>query len=263
MNSQTKNHALITGATSGIGYALATECARGGYPLILVARHQEQLEKTAETLRTSFGIQATSIAEDLSMPGAAQRVIDRITHDSMTVDVLINNAGIGLRGKFAENDLHEEQQLLQLNMIALTELTKLILPSMLAKKSGKILNVASTAAFQAGPLMATYYASKAYVLSFSEALRSELMGSGVTVTVVCPGPTETGFAKQARMQHARLFTGKVMDASIVARRAYAGMQAGKHLVIPGLKNKLEVFGTRFAPRMMAARIAGYVNGVKE
>ena len=170
--------------------------------------------------------------------------------------MLINNAGVGMLGFFADLDMQKQMDMLQLNVNALTHLCRLYAPGMIARKKGYILNVASTAAFQPGPLMAVYYASKAYVVSFSEALHNELKDAGVTVTVLCPGPTTTEFQKRARMESTKLFAGgNAMDAAKVAEIGYAAMQKGKSLVVAGARNALMAFGTRFAPRQMAAGLA--------
>lgn len=222
MNSMKKT-VLITGASGGIGLELAKVFAWEHAPLILVARNLEVLNKLAVELRNEFSIEVHVIAKDLAHPHAAKEIAEYLHTHNLKVDVLVNNAGLGQYGLFAETDAKEEADMMQVNMIALTQLTKLILPGMIERKSGKILNVASTAAFQAGPLMAVYYASKAYVLSFSEALANELEGSGVTVTVLCPGPTESGFQKRARMEGVKLFDAVVMDARTVAEVAYRGL----------------------------------------
>src|SRR5712691_8172351 len=198
--------ALITGASFGIGQELAGIFAREGYNLVLVARTADKLRQLASELEKAHGTRSLILASDLAAPGAAAYIHDQTTRADITVDVLVNNAGFGQFGLFAENDLEECLQQIQLNVTTLTHLTRLYLPEMVARKSGRILNVASTAAFQPGPLMAVYYATKAYVLHFSEAIAEELRHSGVTVTALCPGPTETGFAAAADVGATRLFT---------------------------------------------------------
>jgi len=184
-----------------------------------------------------------------------------VRHDSLRVDYLVNNAGYGLGGKFVETDLTVELGMMQVNMMALVALTKLFLPDMVARRSGKIMNVASTAAFQPGPLMAVYYATKSFVLSFSEAIANELKGTGVTVTALCPGPTESEFQKRAQIENTRLIKSKVMGmmtSEQVAKIGYQGFMQGKRLVIPGLLNKIGVHSTRFSPRAVTAQVARMV-----
>jgi hypothetical protein len=237
--------ALITGASSGIGSDLARLFARDGYDLVLVARGEAKLRE--------LGLPATIIAADLSDPAAPQRVVDALR--GKTIDVLVNNAGVGLTGKFVETDLQNELAMIQLNIVALTHLTKLLLPGMVTRRRGRILNVASTAAFQPGPLMAVYYATKAYVLSFSEAIAEELRDSGVTVTALCPGPTETGFAAAANMGGTRLFTmSRPASSSDVAQAGYEAMKRGRRVVIPGVKNKLLAQSVRISPRRLVTTI---------
>ncbi|MDP8982928.1 MAG: SDR family oxidoreductase [Acidobacteriota bacterium] len=244
--------ALITGASGGIGLELARVFAREGYALVLVARSEKRLQELAAELKTETVV----IANDLTRPGAAQEVFEQVRQ----VDVLVNNAGFGSSGKFVEAPLDEQLGMMQLNMTALVALTGLFLPAMVKAKSGRIMNVASTAAFQPGPLMATYYATKAFVLSFSEAIHEELSGSGVTVTALCPGATETGFVERANMNDARLFKAKKpMAARAVAEAGYRGMLAGKAIVIPGLMNSLMAQSVRVSPRSVVRKIARHLN----
>ncbi len=241
--------ALITGASGGIGLELARIFAREGYGLVLVARSRDRLGEIAAELKPT-PVQA--IVKDLTLDGAAEEVHREVPK----VDVLVNNAGYGVYGPFVQTPLADELGMLQLNMTALVVLTKLYLPGMVAAKSGKILNVASTAAFQPGPLMALYYATKAFVLSFSEAIASELEGTGVTVTALCPGPTATGFQARTKLENSRLIKRmKVMDARTVAEAGYRGLMAGRPLVIPGLMNKLLAQSVRFSPRRLVTKIA--------
>ena len=247
--------ALITGASSGIGYELTRLFARDGYNLVLVARNQKQLMQMADELQEKYSISVKVLAKDLSAASAPQEIFTELQQESRGIDALVNNAGFAAYGLFAETDLEAELHMMQVNMVALTHLTKLFLPGMLKNRTGKILNLASTAAFQPGPLMAVYYATKAYVLSFSEALANELHGTGVSVTVLCPGPTASGFQKQAQMEDSKLFSGKIMDAQTVARIGYRGLMTNKTVVIPGLRNKLLVEGGKFVPRKMLTRTA--------
>src|SRR5436190_8135558 len=239
--------ALITGASSGIGADLARLFARDGYDLVLVARREAKLRE--------LGVPATIIAADLADPAAPRRDVEELRAKSIDVDVLVNNAGVGVAGAFLETDLRSELAMIQLNVVALTHLTKLLLPGMVARRRGHVLNVASTAAFQPGPLMAVYYATKAYVLSFSEAIAEELRDSGVTVTALCPGPTETGFAAAANMSGTRLFTmTRPDDSRAVAEAGYEAMKRGRRVVIPGLKNKLLAQSIRVSPRRLVTTI---------
>jgi uncharacterized protein len=247
--------ALITGASSGIGLDLARLFARDRRDVVLVARSERKLREIAAELQRDHGITADVIVADLSRPAAAKEVFSTAVEKGIVIDALVNNAGSGLTGAFVENDLNVELDMIQVNIVALTHLTKLVLPSMLARKSGRILNLASTAAFQAGPLMAVYYATKAYVLSFSEAIADELRNTGVTVTTLCPGPTDTGFANVSKMTQSRLFTmSKPMQSEEVARIGYDAMKKGKGLVITGMRNKLLVQANRVSPRRVVTTI---------
>src|SRR3954454_3939709 len=203
----TRQTALITGASGGIGLELARVFAAHGYDLVLVARSGGKLEELAGELRTRHGIEARVIAKDLARPESPEELFRELETAGVTVDVLINNAGFATFGPFVAADLHAELEELQLNVVTLTHLTKKLLPAMVARKRGGVLNVASTAAFQPGPFMAIYYATKAYVLSFSEALAAELEGQGVTISVLCPGPTETGFTARAGLEGTPLSSG--------------------------------------------------------
>jgi len=254
MSKQTSKTALITGASGGIGYDLAKEFASHGYNVVLVARSKEKLEQLAQELRTTYGIQATVLTQDLGAPAAPQQIFDQLTQAGITVDVLVNNAGFASYGFFHEADTQKELDMIQLNVMALVYLTRLFLPGMVARRSGKILNVASTAAFQPGPLMAVYYATKAFVLSFSEAIANELKDSGVTVTALCPGPTESGFQARAAMEDSKLVQSGLMDSMTVAQAGYEGLMQGKTVVIPGLFNKVGAVAPRFVPRKMVTQV---------
>jgi len=246
--------ALITGASGGIGYELCRQFAKNGYDLILVARDEEKLKTYSEEFKKNHDTKSTIILKDLSSVTSAEEIFHQLKHEKISVDVLVNNAGFGTFGKFLETDLKKELSMMQVNMITLTLLTKLLLPEMIQKKSGKILNVASTAAFFPGPLMAVYYATKAFVYSFSQAIRQELKNTGVSVTVLCPGPTRTGFEKGADLQASKLFKHALMDAPVVAEIAYKGLMKNKGIVIPGLRNKIQIFSEHFVPRNLIAGI---------
>ncbi len=247
--------ALVTGASSGIGYELTKLFARDRYNLVLVARSEQKLIQIADELKEKFRISVKTIAKDLSVPESPEEIFRELQQEAIKIDVLVNNAGFATYGFFTETDLNAELKMMQLNMVALTHLTKLFLKDMLEQNEGKILNIASTAAFQPGPLMAVYYATKAYVLSFSEAIANELQGSGVTVTALCPGPTESGFQARANMEQSKLVSGqRIMDAETVALIGYRGLMKNKTVVIPGLKNKLLVLTVRFTPRNIVTQI---------
>lgn len=255
-----KETALVTGASGGIGEDLARLIAAGGRNVVLLARSADKLQALAGTLSSAHGIEATVVAADLSEPGAADLVARTLAARGITVDVLVNNAGFGTSGPFASEDPGEQLGMLQVNIVALTALTRLFLPGMIERGRGRILNVASTAAFQPGPFMAVYYASKAYVLSLSEAIAEETAASGVTVTCLCPGPTQTGFQDRARMQETRLVNlGSVMSSADVARAGYDGMLAGRRLVTPGLVNKIGVQSVRVSPRAAVLKIVRFLN----
>lgn len=254
--SDQKKTALVTGASGGIGYELAKLFARDGCNLVIVARDRDRLEKASREMREQFNVSIKVIPKDLSRREAADEIVRELQKEAIGIDVLVNNAGYAGYGPFTETSLEDELDMMQVNMTSLTELTKRLLPSMIEKKEGKIMNIASTAAFAPGPFMAVYYATKAYVLSFSEALAEELRGTGVTVTALCPGATETGFQKRARVENTILFSPwKTMDAATVARIGYRGMMKGKTVVIPGLLNKLMVYSIRLGPRRYITQIA--------
>lgn len=247
--------ALITGASTGIGRELALLFAKEGHSLVLVARNEQKLLELAGELKEKFGISVKVIPKDLSLARSPSEIFIELQEAGIFIDSLVNNAGVGGHGPFAQTDLDTELDMIQLNLVSLTHLTKLFLKEMLKRGSGKILNVASTAAFQPGPLMAIYYATKASVLSFSEALAEELRGTGVTVTCLCPGPTQTEFQERAGVGRLRLFDlTRMMTAEEVARVGYNGLMRGKRIVIPGIMNQLFVFLVRLGPRSLITRI---------
>src|SRR5580700_3015704 len=250
-----KGTALITGASSGIGAELAKLCAGDGYDVILVARQRAALEDLAFSLSQAHAIAARAVIADLADPAAARAVFDA----AGAVDILINNAGFGLRGAYAGTDWEAEARMIQVNVTALAHLTKLYLPAMIARRSGRILNVASTAAFVPGPFMAMYYATKAFVFSFSLAIANELQGTGVTLTVLCPGPTRTNFFETAGTADTNIIKGPSMSAASVAREGYKAMMAGKAEIIAGGRNRWMIWGARFAPRRMLAGMARRLN----
>ncbi len=248
--------ALITGASTGIGRELSFLCAQDGYDVALVARTPGPLQVLAEEIRQRTGRTAYVFARDLSESAAPHTLFDDIVCTGLKIDTLINNAGFGLIGKFWELSEDEQMQMVHLNIGALTQLSRLFMTDMVSRRSGQILNVASTAAFQPGPLMSVYYASKAYVVSFSEAIRNEAKDFGIKVTCLCPGPTKTEFDKRAGMAATKLFEGShVMSARAVAEIGWRAMKAGKPLVIPGRMNAAMAFLTRFASRQLTASMA--------
>lgn len=256
--------ALITGGSGGIGFEIAKVLARDGFDIVLVARKRDTLEAAAGQLEGKFEGRIQVFAADLRMPDAPQAIFDFLYNENIPIEVLVNNAGFGLGGEFAETDLQRELDMIQVNIAALTQLTKLFLPTMIRRKSGRVMNVASTAAFQPGPLMAVYYASKAYVLSFSEALAEELRDTGVTVTALCPGPTATGFASTAQVTKSRLFSAfGTADPASVAEFGVAAMMHGRRVAIPGIKNKIIAQSNRFAPRDVVTRISRMIQESNE
>ena len=249
------NYALITGASSGIGLELSHLLAEAGSNLILVARKEKDLYELKTSLTKKYNISVEVIKKDLGNPSAPKEIYDEVASKGMSVDTLINNAGVGSFGPFSEISLEKDINLIDVNVRALTELTKLFLPHLLEEKKGRILNVASTAGFMPGPYMAVYYASKAYVISFSEALSSELEGTSVSVSVLCPGPTKTGFQAKAEMKKSDFVSLGVMDAKTVALCGYKGMLKGKTIIIPGYLNKLLILGGKLMPRKLLTALA--------
>ena len=239
-------NAVVTGGSGGLGYEVAKLLAADGVDVVLVARSADRLEERARELRAAYPVDVRTIAIDLGTLGAAQRVVGEVPH----CDVLVNNAGFASNGRFdllPEDRLREE---MLLDVVAVTELTRAYLPSMRAKGRGRVLNVASTAAFLPGPFMAVYYAAKAYVLSFSEALAEECRGSGVTVTCLCPGATATGFQARADVHDTMLMRLPLADPARVARAGYRGMLRGTPVVVPGLSNKIVAALPRISPRRL-------------
>ena len=248
------NWALITGASAGIGYELAGIFAANRYNLVLVARNEARLQALAAQLRQESQIETLVLPKDLARPNAAAEIFSAV---GVPLDVLVNNAGFGCYGPFAQADLGLQTDLMQVNMVALTQLTHRFLQPMLARRRGRILNVASTAAFQPGPLLSAYYASKAFVYSFSYALANELEGTGVTVTALCPGTTRTEFFERAKIHMQRRWL--LMDARVVALAGYRGLMKGKRVVIPGLMNRILAMLSPCAPTRLTSAIARRIN----
>ena len=246
--------ALVTGASAGIGLELARLFARQRNDLVLVARRGDRLREIAAELEGEYRITARVIVADLATADGPRRLFDELQERGVEIEYLVNNAGFGTFGPFSETDVQNTMNLLRLNIGALTELTALLLPAMIERNSGRVLNVASAAAFQPGPLMATYYASKAYVLHFSEALNQELAAKEVSVTALCPGPVRTEFQQVAGMETSGLVLGKrLISVEQVAKAGYRAMMRGKAYVIPGLGGKLLSVAVRFAPRRLVAK----------
>jgi short-subunit dehydrogenase len=252
-----KGYVLITGASEGLGYEFAKLFAHHGYSLVLVARNKARLDALAEELSAESCVDVKTISKDLSLTTAAEELKTMLETQKIAVEILVNNAGFGVHGLFPNMDWKATEGMLNLNMITLTHLTRLFLPEMLRRHQGKILNVASTAAFQPGPFMACYFATKAYVLSFTEALAEELSETGVTVTAFCPGSTRTQFQKRSNTANIRENSFS-MEAAPAAEAAYRGLMQGKRLVIPGFTNKLLAFLVRLFPRRVVIRVTRYL-----
>lgn len=249
---------LVTGASAGIGTEFARLFAADGAELVLLARRADRLEALAAELRQRHGTTVHVMAADLSDPVCPGRLSDRLEAENITIDVLVNNAGFGARGEFADLEAGRQQDMVQVNAAALTELSRRFLPGMLARGRGGILNVSSIAGFQPGPYMTVYYATKAYVLSFSEALAEEVRGTGVTVSCLCPGPTITEFGQAAGMDSTIVFRKWSMSAERVARAGYRGYRRGKIMVVPGLLNKISTLTVRVLPRSVVRKVVGRI-----
>ena len=246
--------ALITGASSGIGLELAHLFARDGYRLVLVARNRSILRQLGDDLQSRYSITVRIEPKDLAHPATPPELYQELQESGIVLDVLVNNAGFGGAGDFLSTGWNHEAEMMQVNMVALTHLTKLFLPQIRARE-GMIMNVASTAAFQPGPFMAVYYASKAYVLSFTEALAEELRGTGVKVSCLCPGPVKTNFQKRAYLEGTAMINSPlIVDVQEVARVGYEGLKQGKRIVIPGWKNRAGVELLRISPREMVTKV---------
>ena len=246
--------ALITGASSGIGEELARLFAQDRSNLVLVARSREKLEQLAAELRVKHGIGVEVLTGDLADGATPQAIFGELAAKGTAVDVLVNNAGFGAMGSVNDLPVQKQMDMIQVNVTSLTHLTRLFLPAMVQRDQGGILNVGSTAGFQPGPYMAVYYATKAYVLSFTEALAEELAGTAIKVTCLAPGATATGFQTAANLENSLLFKLGTMDAKAVAAIGYRGFRRGKVIVIPGLKNKLGAFAVRLVPRSIVRKL---------
>ena len=250
-----RSTALITGASGGLGLDLAELLARDGNNLILVARSASKLEQAARDLSKKHGIKVETISQDLSRIGAGQELVNTLKAKGLQVDILVNNAGFASYGRFVDLPLSEQLNMMDLNMRTLVELTGLLTPEMVKRGKGRVLNIASTAAFLPGPLMAIYYATKAFVLSFGEAIANELEDTGVTVTTLCPGAFASGFQARAAMEESKLVQGKKLPTSMeVAEFGYAAMQKGEPVAIQGMGNYLTAQAPRLLPRKMVTRM---------
>jgi short-subunit dehydrogenase len=255
---QAHSTVLVTGASSGIGVDIAKEFAKRQCTLVLLARRQDRLEQVAQEIRQRFGVTVHVLALDATQKDAIAKVQDFLANQDLTLDVLVNNAGFGHCGYFAETDAEDQLGMIDLNIRALTAFTHAFLPAMVDRRKGGVLNVASVAAFQPGPKMAVYYASKAYVLSFSEALHEEVSDQHVHVTALCPGPTESEFASVANVQDTKLFEQHTMSSAEVAKEGVEAFYRNQAVVVSGLKNKVLAASVRFTPRFLPRKIAHYL-----
>lgn len=252
---------LITGASSGIGKELAFQFAGNGNDVVLVARSEDKLNEIAERIRKTHNVAATVIRADLASTDGVDRLCAQLREHGIHIDTLVNNAGFGALGKFAELSIDRQTDMLMVNVVALTRLTRALLPAMIERGTGGILNVGSIAAYQAGPNMSVYYASKAYVLSFTEGLREELAGTGLKVTCLAPGATETGFGEDSGMGKLDMFSSSIMPAQAVAEAGYKGYSSNDDVVIPGWRNRLMVTSVGFLPRFATRKLVAKMQGV--
>lgn len=258
-----KKTALITGASGGLGLSFVNIFARDGYDLVLVARNGDRLEEIKKEIEGKYNIKVSVVPCDLCASNGAQEVFEATKSANIHIDVLVNNAGFGDFGDFYKSDLSKQVRMVDLNCTALMELCHLYLPDMVKNGGGNILNVDSIAAFQPGPLMSVYYATKAFVLSFSQALTRELKGTGVKVTALCPGPIRTNFDAAADLGESGLFKNlKVWDPNVVAEFGYKNMKKGKSLCICGFMNKIIVFANRFAPRCLVREMVYHLQKIQ-
>lgn len=254
MKSPKQETVLITGASSGIGQHLAREFARHGHPLVIVSPVEAEIRDVAQSLEREFAVTVHPIAKDLTTENSAEEIFDEVSQAGLSIDILANNAGKGQRGRFWENPPERDLEMIRLNIEAVVRLTRLFLPPMLERGSGRILNTASIAGFEPGPNLAIYHATKAFVLSLSESLATELQDTGVTVTALCPGPTDTDFFSKAEMIDTPAFqTANVMPPQPVAEAAYAALMKGERVIVPGMMNKVAVAGRRITSEEVQAK----------
>ena len=254
MNITNSETALVTGASSGIGWELSKLFAQSGRNLILVARSEEKLNELRTELVNKYSVHVEVIVADLSEVDAAEKLVAEINSRKLVVDILVNNAGFGELGSFQEIGVDRQLNMVRLNVVTLMHLCRLLLPEMVKRKNGGILNVGSTAAFQPGPNMAVYYATKAFVLSFSEAIHEELLDSGIKVVCLAPGPTQTGFGDDSGMNNTKIFSANAMDVTTVAQAGFDAFEGNQALVIPGFKNRVGAFMTRLVPRALTRKL---------
>lgn len=245
---------LITGASSGIGWELAKLFASDNSNLVLVARREDRLKELADLLKSEFGVDVFILPMDLSKKTAPRQIFSKLRKEGIQIDVLVNNAGFGARGSTVELATELQMDMIQVNMAALTHLTRLFLPGIVERGSGGILNVGSLAGFQPGPNLAVYYATKAYVLSFTEALSEEITNPDIKITCLAPGPVRTEFGRKSELDDSLLFKLSLMDVEPVAKAGYEGFRKGKVIVIPGIKQKIIPFMGRLIPRSLARKI---------
>lgn len=251
--------ALITGASAGIGAELADQFAHGGHDVVLVARREEKLRTLAASLEDRYGVTASVIVQDLAETDGAEQLYATVRERDHEIGVLVNNVGIGTHGLITDIDINRERDQLQLNMVTPTILTKLFGRAMVERGHGKVLNVASSAGFQPGPFMAVYYASKSYMLSFSEAIAEELRAEGITVSVLCPGPVETDFLESSGMADTAVGNAPTQDARTVAEVGYRGLMNGKTVIVPGLEYKLLERAVGVTPRSLVRKLSRHLN----
>lgn len=250
---------LITGASSGIGFELSKIFAKKGYNLVLVSQNEHKLEKAASEIQLqNHNVQISIISKDLSDPSSPEEIFEQLKQKKIQVDILVNNAGFNVYGSFHEVNLENILDLISVNLLALTKLTHIFMKGMVERGYGRILNLGSTGSFQPVPINTVYCATKAYVLSFSEGIADELKGTGVTVTALCPGPTQTNFAKRADIEEVKLFNMMTMDAKRVTEEGYKALMKEKIIKIPGLVNSLLVFLVRFMPRGLITKVGKYL-----
>ncbi len=254
---------LITGASSGIGEQLAYLCAEAGFRLVLSARSEDQLNRVQTTVERKYNGHATVILTDLAISEQRNELCNRLEQEGMEPDILINNAGFGLHGQFSALPLQRQLEMMEVNMSAPVHLTRRLLPNMIARDHGRILNVASAAAFAPGPNMAVYYATKAFLLRFSDALRCELKGTGISVTTLAPGPVHTNFGRVAHFEHSAHIPMQSVPVDAVARQAFNGMMRGERLVVPGISTKIATFLPRFIPTSLAAYIVRHFQSLRD
>ncbi|WP_435333993.1 SDR family NAD(P)-dependent oxidoreductase [Haloarchaeobius sp. TZWWS8] len=254
-----RDTALVTGASAGIGRELARQFARHGHDLVLVARREDVLQQVAEDLESRYGVDVTTIEKDLDDESAPRELYDAVHERELDIGILVNNVGIGTYGPFADSDLDRERTQLRLNVTTLVTLTRLFLDDFQERGEGKVLNVGSVAGFQPGPFMAGYYASKAYVNSFTEALAEEFRGTTLSATVLCPGPVDTEFQARAGMEDSAVGSVYTEPVEKVAKAGYEGVMSGDAVVVPGLPMKLTTALVRILPKPVVRRVARRVN----